>query len=87
MDFKEDDIHLKESFEELKKYNFDYENLAFEGGGAKMAAYGGAIEVTVLSKDTDSSLTIYPLGWFCFITMVYRYFLPYNKQNSISFKV
>ena len=45
MDFDEADKELKEQFEQLKKYDFDFENLAFEGGGAKMAAYAGAIEV------------------------------------------
>ena len=46
MDCVEEEGDLKATFEELKKYEFDFENLAFEGGGAKMASYVGVIEVS-----------------------------------------
>lgn len=36
---------LKQKLESIKGYNYEFENLAFEGGGAKMAAYVGSVKV------------------------------------------
>ena len=47
MDIFEEDVVLNNLFDEVSKYDFDIENLAFEGGGAKMAAYFGVVKVSV----------------------------------------
>ena len=39
------DPSVKQQFRGLLKYNYDFENLAFEGGGAKMIAYAGVAKV------------------------------------------
>ena len=45
MDTYKLDPSVKQQFSSLLKYNYDFENLAFEGGGAKMIAYAGAAKV------------------------------------------
>ena len=39
-------------YRHLKQYNFDFENLAFEGGGIKMMAHIGVLEVGDLINKT-----------------------------------
>ena len=46
LDVHVDDPELLETFDDVVKYDFDFENLAFEGGGAKMAAYFGSVKVS-----------------------------------------
>ena len=36
---------MKQQFKSVFKYKYDFENLAFEGGGAKMIAYAGVAKV------------------------------------------
>ena len=48
MDIFEEDAVLNKIFDEVSKYDFDIENLAFEGGGAKMAAYFGVVKVSTM---------------------------------------
>ena len=45
MDLVQEDIGLLKIFENLLRYEFDFENLAFEGGGNKGYAYFGVIKV------------------------------------------
>ena len=45
MDVLQEDDSLRRIFEDVLRYEFDIENLAFEGGGAKMASYVGVIKV------------------------------------------
>jgi hypothetical protein len=42
----ESEPHLMELLKELRQHSYDVENLAFEGGGAKMVAYIGAVKVS-----------------------------------------
>ena len=39
------------------KYNYDFENIVFEGGGAKGAVYVGALEVSVGGGNCDLNMT------------------------------
>ena len=39
------------------KYNYDFENIVFEGGGAKGAVYVGALEVSVGGRNCDLNMT------------------------------
>ena len=39
--------------ENLKKFKFDYENLAVEGGGVKLTAYVGALQVRERVRDKE----------------------------------
>ena len=41
----EPDEFIKEKLEELKKYDFNFTNIVFEGGGAKGGAYLGVAKV------------------------------------------
>ena len=40
------DDYIREQYDTIKHYDFMFENLAFEGGGAKMIGYVGAITVS-----------------------------------------
>ena len=42
------DDYIREQYETIKHYDFMFENLAFEGGGAKMIGYVGAITVSTI---------------------------------------
>ena len=45
MDSYKTDPNLKKLMERVSQYNYAFENLAFEGGGAKMVAYAGVVKV------------------------------------------
>ena len=42
---------------DYKKYSYDFENIVFEGGGAKGAVYVGALEVSVGGGNCDLNMT------------------------------
>ena len=42
---------------DYKKYSYDFENIVFEGGGAKGAVYVGALEVSVGGGNSDLNKT------------------------------
>ena len=39
---------LEKEYNKIKDYEFDFENLVFEGGGVKMGGYIGAVKVGLL---------------------------------------
>lgn len=50
---KLDDDELQDIYRDVLKYDFDFENLAFEGGGAKLAGYFGVVKVSGSRSATD----------------------------------
>ena len=46
MDTFKTDESVRKQIKDVSDYNYDFENLAFEGGGAKMIAYAGVVKVT-----------------------------------------
>ena len=46
MECIETEDNLREALDQLKVHHYEFENLAFEGGGAKMGSYVGAIKVS-----------------------------------------
>ena len=62
------DEELQEKLNQFKKYEFEFENLVFEGGGAKMASYVGGIKVSLLKKISshygNSKRCVKVLVWF-----------------------
>ena len=40
---------LKKQVNELKKYDYDFENLVFSGGGVKTGCFYGCLEVSKIS--------------------------------------
>ena len=44
------DTYVREQMETIKNYDFKYENLVLEGGGAKLVAFVGAVQVSELTQ-------------------------------------
>ena len=42
--------NLQEQLNELKRYNYDFENLVFSGGGVKTGSFYGCLEVSMRSN-------------------------------------
>lgn len=45
MDSLKNEDALKQHLQTLKQYDYGFENLVFEGGGAKISAYVGVVKV------------------------------------------
>ena len=48
---------LETEYRKIKDYDFDFENLAFEGGGVKMASYIGVVKVGFQKKKREKKIS------------------------------
>ena len=59
------DEEFQEQFHQFKKYKFDFENLAFAGGGAKIASYLGGIMVRLVFVSLYSIEKTFKTALYC----------------------